>query len=242
MYTGEKNTSGSGPLEKMRIININRGETMFVLYNPESYTQSRKIGMSMQPAVSTNQPAMQFAWGTSETLSFTLFFDSMSAGSEIGGSVKDKDKFEKNRTKISAEKSIDIREYTKKIYNLMRIDPSLHAPPLLKLEWASLQFTGYMTGCTQEFIKFNEKGMPVRAKLQCAFQEYVEPQKISTLTPYESPDTTKYRTVVQGDSLWALSAKEYGQPEQWREIATANGLANPRRLRTGERIVLPGLD
>ena len=45
----------------------------------------------------------------------------------------------------------------------------------------------------------------------------------------------------QGDSLWALSAKEYGQPEQWRAIADANRLANPRQLRSGERLVLPAL-
>ena len=56
------------------------------------------------------------------------------------------------------------------------------------------------------------------------------------------PDTTKYRTVVQGDSLWAMAVKEYGQPEQWRTIASANGLANPRRLRSGERLVLPAID
>ena len=45
----------------------------------------------------------------------------------------------------------------------------------------------------------------------------------------------------QGDALWALSAREYGQPEQWRSIADANGLANPRLLRSGERLVLPAI-
>ena len=59
--------------------------------------------------------------------------------------------------------------------------------------------------------------------------------------PLESPDTTKYRTVHQGDSLWAMAAKEYGQPEQWRAIADANGLANPRALRSGERLVVPAI-
>ena len=47
---------------------------------------------------------------------------------------------------------------------------------------------------------------------------------------------------MQGDSLRAMAVKEYGQPEQWRTIASANGLANPRRLRSGERLVLPAID
>ena len=69
----------------------------------------------------------------------------------------------------------------------------------------------------------------------------IAPDKVGVTRPLESPDTTKYRTVHQGDSLWALSAKEYGQPEQWRAIADANRLSNPRQLRSGERLVLPAL-
>ena len=57
--------------------------------------------------------------------------------------------------------------------------------------------------------------------------------------PLNSPDTTKYHTVRQGDSLWALAAQEYGDAGQWRAIAEANGLANPRTLRTGETLVVP---
>ena len=77
--------------------------------------------------------------------------------------------------------------------------------------------------------------------MDCTFQEYIAPDKVGVTRPLESPDTTKYRTVHQGDSLWALSAKEYGQPEQWRAIADANRLSNQRQLRSGERLVLPAL-
>ena len=55
------------------------------------------------------------------------------------------------------------------------------------------------------------------------------------------PDTTKYRTLHQGDSLWALSAREYGEAGRWREIARANEIENPRLLRSGETVVLPAL-
>ena len=90
-------------------------------------------------------------------------------------------------------------------------------------------------------LRFGERGIPLRAWLDCVFQEYIPPKKAGLARPLESPDTTKYRTVRQGDSLWALAAREYGQPEQWRAIADANGLANPRLLRSGARLVLPAL-
>ena len=123
----------------------------------------------------------------------------------------------------------------------MEIVPAKHAPPLVNLKWASLQFTGHLVSCQQTFVRFSERGIPLRAWLDCVFQEFIAPAKVNLPRPPESPDTTKYRTVHQGDSLWALSAKEYGQPEEWRAIADANGLSNPRALRSGDRLVLPAL-
>ena len=165
----------------------------------------------------------------------------MSAGSEVGGGLTDRLKFTANSLLPSITKIVDVRKYTKKVYKLMEIDPDKHVPPLLKLKWASLQFTGHLISCKQNFVRFNEQGIPLRAWLDCVFQEFIPPQKATLPRPLESPDTTKYRTVHQGDALWSLSAREYGQPEQWRAIADANGLANPRTLRSGDRLVLPAI-
>ena len=134
-----------------------------------------------------------------------------------------------------------MRTYTNKVYKLMEIDPDKHVPPLVKLKWSTLQFKGFLVNCSIQFVRFSEQGTPLRAWMDCTFQEYISPDKAHKPRPLESPDTTKYRTVHAGDSLWALSAKEYGQPEQWRSIADANRLSNPRLLRSGERLVLPAL-
>ena len=141
----------------------------------------------------------------------------------------------------SLTKLIDVRTYTNKVYKLMEIDPDKHVPPLVKLKWSTLQFKGFLVSCSIQFVRFSEQGTPLRAWMDCTFQEYISPDKAHKPRPLESPDTTKYRTVHAGDSLWALSAKEYGQPEQWRSIADANRLSNPRLLRSGERLVLPAL-
>lgn len=240
MYVGMPDPNSLMPLEKMTIT-PEGGKEFQVLYNPESYTQSRMVRYAQSSGISTNTPVVQFAGGGLETLRFRLFFDSLSAGTEIGGSKIDKLKFAGNQRLPSLAKQVDVREYTKKVYGLMEIDPDRHVPPLLKLKWSSLQFTGHLVSCTQNFIKFNEQGMPVRAWLDCEFQEFISPAKVNLPRPLNSPDTTKFRTVCQGDSLWAMAAREYGQPEQWRAIAAANGLHNPRLLHSGDRMVIPAL-
>lgn len=240
MYIGIPNPNILVPLEKMTI--QPQGKSAFeVLYNPESYSQSRQVHYAQANGISTNTPVSQFAGGSLEILQFRLFFDSMSSGSEVGGGLVNRLKFAGNSMLPSLTKIVDVRDYTKKVYSLMEIDPDKHVPPLLKLKWSSLQFTGHLISCRQTFVRFGERGVPLRAWLDCVFQEFIAPQKATLPRPPESPDTTKYRTVHQGDSLWSLSAKEYGQPEQWRSIADANGLSNPRLLRSGERLVLPAI-
>ena len=243
MYLGVPNPNILVPLEKMTISAEIDGkkETIEVLYNPESYSQSREVRYAQSQGIATNTPLVQYTGGGSEILQVKLFFDSMSAGSEVGGGTVQKLSFAGNSLLPSLTKAIDVRTYTNKVYRLMEIDADKHVPPLLKLKWSSLQFTGHLIRCSIQFVRFSEQGMPLRAWMDCTFQEYIAPDKVGVTRPLESPDTTKYRTVHQGDSLWALSAKEYGQPEQWRAIADANRLSNPRQLRSGERLVLPAL-
>lgn len=228
---------------KMKITNLSKaGKPKFeVLYNPNSYSLQRSTLYSEKAGLDTNMPSVQFISGTVETLKFELYMDSFSAAAEVGGTALDKLKFTGNALLPSIAKLIDIRDYTKKIYDLMRIEPSIHAPALVKIEWSSLQFVGHLVDCRQEFIKFNERGLPVRAKLYCTFKSYYKPGDLESLTPPESPDTTKYRTLSQGDSLWAYASREYGQCGRWREIAKANGIVNPRLIDTGSVIKLPAL-
>lgn len=240
MLSGRTNPNFAEKLTKLCITNLVTKKKFYVLYNPESYVLQRGAQYSETPGLASNMPSVQFVHGSAETLQMELFFDTFSSGAEVGGSSSDKSKMKNNSAQPSAKKE-DVRKYTSQIYDLMIINSSTHAPPLLKIEWASLQFKGHLISCTQTFTKFNEKGTPVRATLQVEFKEYLEPSKIAEMKPKESPDTEKYRTVHQGDALWSFSAKEYGQCEQWRAIARANGVENPRELERGDTIKLPAL-
>ncbi len=241
MYVGIPNPNLLMPLKKMHISIVggsDKHKDFDVLYNPESYTQRREVQFSDQAGLSMDMPITQFSHGSAEILSFSLFFDSMSAGGEVGGKTSDRLKFTANQFLPSAAKAIDVREYTNKVYKLMEVDEDRHVPPLLKLSWGSLHFTGHLIRCQQKFVRFNEQGIPVRAWLECEFREFISNLTTKSL---QSPDTTKYRTVHQGDALWSFAAREYGEASYWREIAKANQIENPRLLRSGDTIALPAL-
>ena len=241
MFVGIPNPNILIPVEKMRITNLDEDESIDVLYNPQTYTRQKTVNYKELPHLGADAPVVQFAGGGMESLSFELFFDSVSAGSEVGGEFGDRMKFAGNSLLPTIAGQIDVREYTRKVTGLMYVIDDLHRPPELKVEWASLQFKGFLASCEERFVRFDERGRPVRAFLNCTFIEHRDVEKLYVANPLNSPDTTKYHTVRQGDSLWSLAAEEYGDPGQWRVIAEANGLSNPRRLRSGEILVVPAL-
>ena len=241
MYLGMPNSNAVVPLDKMTIKNKDgMGKDIEVLYNPQSYRQSRKAVFKPFSYMGSDGPIMQFNHGEAEVLSFELFFDCMSAGSEVGGSMVDKLAINANAHLPSLTNAVDVRKYTDKIYNLSRVNSDLHRPPLLKIEWSTLQFEGFLTSVSVQYTKFVESGTPVRAVMNCEFTEQLSKKYIFG-RPKNSPDTTKFHTIHEGDSLWALSAKEYGQCDSWRLIADENNIANPRKLYSGKMIKIPAM-
>ena len=89
MYIGIPNPNILMPLEKMKIKNLDKSKSIEVLYNPQSYVRSRSVTYAQIPLMGGDAPIVQFQHGTGEVLSFDLFFDSISAGSEVGeGALK----------------------------------------------------------------------------------------------------------------------------------------------------------
>ena len=83
---------------------------------------------------------------------------------------------------------------------------------------------------------FNKGGNPIRGTVSLSFKQYHQPE-----APLQSPDRTKMRTIIEGDSLWLLSAREYGTPDKWKEIAKANNIENPLDIKPGTQIIIPPL-
>jgi nucleoid-associated protein YgaU len=91
----------------------------------------------------------------------------------------------------------------------------------------------------QKFTLFSTEGVPLRATLTVTFREYKTlDQQLAELN-LNSPDRTQIHVVLSGQTLSAIAGEHYQQPDQWRSIATTNGIEDPRRLTPGVFLQVP---
>lgn len=193
------------------------GDAVPVLFNPGDYSieKSNQFASTMIPGLSN--PLLHFISGNTQTLTMDLFFDTYEEGT-------------------------DVRKYTGQITSLLDINSELHAPPICQFVWGSLLFKAVLERASQKFTMFLESGIPVRAALSVTFKEYKDIKEQFQQIPRHSSDRTKKRQIKQGDSLWQIAARQYGDPGLWRPIARANGISNPLKLEVGREISIPPLE
>ncbi len=56
--------------------------------------------------------------------------------------------------------------------------------------------------------------------------------------PSVAPAARTYR-IQEGDTLWAIATRVYGDGQRWVDIAQANPSLDPAKMRVGAEIVLP---
>ena len=193
-----------------------------VLFNPGEYSMDKSNEFANINIPGLESPLLQFVRGGLETLTMDLFFDTYTD-----------EKPEKEKR--------DVRDYTDRIVDLLKIDSDLHAPPVLKFVWGSLDFTCVLSKVNKKFTMFRPDGKPVRATLSVTFNEF-KTEKSTKEKPLQSRDRTKHRILKDGDSLWLIAAEEYGDPAMWRDIAIVNKIDNPRILETGRGIAIPPVE
>ncbi len=220
--------ASDGKLEKAQILILNgkkEGETIECKFNPSSYTLEKSVNYGEMKATGSGASIMQFVDGNAETLSMELFFDTT-------------DKLEDGNT---AE--LDVREqYTKYFDLLLSVDGELHAPPVCRFVWGDgIDFTALVQHANKQFTKFLPSGVPVRARVSVVFKEFKTADYHKSEISPESTDKTKVWTVTEGDTLWLIASKEYGDPGHWRTIAEQNQIGNPRTLEPGSKLELPPL-
>lgn len=62
---------------------------------------------------------------------------------------------------------------------------------------------------------------------------------INSAPTYTAPVAATNYTVRQGDTLWSIAARHYGNGQKWRDIVAANPGISETRLPVGRSIVLP---
>ncbi|MUV56004.1 LysM domain-containing protein [Halogeometricum rufum] len=194
------------------------GEEIPVRFNPTEYNLDKSISYADQSLPGFTSPVTQFTSGEAETLSMELFFDAYE------------------------EDERDVRTYTDRVRGLLEVDGDLHAPPICRFVWGGLDFKSVLQSANTRFTMFLPTGVPVRARMDVTFKEYRPPGEQAEQVRRSSADKTKLRRVTEEETLWLLADAEYGDPTRWRPIAEANDIDNPRRLRPGDRLVVPRVE
>lgn len=200
------------------------------LFNPENFSVEKSNEFAAVNIPGLSSPVYQFVRGNARSVTMDLFFDTY-------------------------EESIDVRIFTDRITGwdagsmfsklpdavkgLMDIDSDLHAPPICFFIWGTYIFQCIIERATKKFTMFHPLGFPVRATVSVTLKEYSEVIFQLKELKLQSSDLTKRWVVKKGDSLWTIAAKEYGDPADWRLIADANQIENPRTLQPGQELVIP---
>jgi hypothetical protein len=203
-------------MPKVRITVEYSGAYIEVMFNPEEYSLNRDNNFVSQAIPGLSSPLIQFAHGNLRTLDMELLFDTY-------------------------ESRTDVRLETEKLIHLMEIDPTLHAPPILIVAWASLQFRCVLTRASQKFLLFLDDGRPVRARISASFSEFIDAEHEALQVKRETADYTKSHTVVQGETIAAIAWQYYSDPTKWRPIIVSNGIDRPRELIPGQLLTIPPL-
>jgi LysM repeat protein len=210
-------------LEKAKIKNLFTGEDFDVLFNPEEYTLNQDNNFASQTVPGLSSPLLQFVNGNLRTLEMELFFDTYLPHTIEKRAIR------------------DVRDETRKVVDLMKINGEFHAPPVLEVTWGSLFLRCVLARVSQKFIMFLNDGRPVRARLSVTFNEFIDEEREAKEVNRQTADYSKVHTVIQGETVSAIANRFYGDARLWRPIAIENDLADPRALFIGQQLRIPSL-
>ncbi|RLC76691.1 MAG: peptidoglycan-binding protein [Chloroflexi bacterium] len=203
------------------------------LFNPNELTVEKSNHFAEVNIPGLSSSVLQFVRGNSRTITLDLFFDTYEEGTDV-------------RIFTDRITGWDAGSMFSKLPNatkgLMDIDSDLHAPPVCLFIWGTFVFQCIIERVTKKFTMFLPEGIPVRATLTVTLKEYKEVDIQVKELDLHSADITKRWLVKEGDSLWIIAHREYGDPSKWRQIALANNIENPRRLTPGQELIIPTKD
>lgn len=200
------------------------------MFNPKELTIDRTNIFNDKNPVGLSSSILQFGGGNARTVKMDLLFDTYEQGIDV--------RFFTDRI-TGWDAGVMFSKLPKEAKGLMDIDSDTHAPPICIFVWGAFIFQCVIDTVSKKFTMFLPEGIPVRATLNVTLKECREVKEKVIETDKQSADITKSWVVMQGDSLWAIAAKEYGNPEDWRLIAKRNNIKNPRILNLGQRLIIP---
>lgn len=212
-------------------------EQITVQYNPNSLSFEKPVHTAEIAIPGLDSPLKQFVRGGTETAGVELFFDTTERGTGAGAT--------------------SVTTLTDRFYGLVKIDPQTHAAPVCSFIWGEkfpgdrlperygnqrrTEFSCVVTSIKQDFKLFSPEGTPLRAVLTLKLEEYVPLQRQIEQLNLQSADHTRSHVLEQGESLALVSWQYLHDARDWRHIAAANAIDDPRRITPGQTLTVPPL-
>jgi nucleoid-associated protein YgaU len=208
-----------------------------VQFNPTEMTFAKSAQLAEVAIPGIDAPIQQFVRGQAEKLTIELFFDTTDSGMDAGAT--------------------SVTTLTDQFYSLVKINYETHAPPVCQFVWNDPSFPGVnlpapryaeqrrtsfrciVESVSQKFTLFSPQGIPLRATLSVALREYKSLEQQLEELHLSSPDHTRSYVIQRGDTLSAIAGRLYSTPADWRRLAEANGITDPRRLTPGRILEAP---
>jgi len=206
-----------------------------VQFNPTQISFSKGVQLGDIPIPGLDCSLVQFVRGQNETLSMDLFFDSTENGMGAGAT--------------------SVTEYSDQIYQLVKIEPDSHAPPVCEFIWNNKfpgtdisqemgnqkrnSFKCVVESVRHQYTLFSPEGVPLRATVTVSLREYKTLDEQLAQLNLNSPDRTQVHVLQSGETLSSLAGSHYRRSGQWRLIADANDIDDPRRLMPGTFLTVP---
>jgi len=211
-------------LEKA-FLEIEGGARVPCLFNPETITLGRRNNWSASPMPGKDVPQLRYNGGGSGWLRLDLMFDTTSDGSPV-------------------------TKYTGKIVGLMDVDKSLPGtdektnnarPPTVIFHWGDMHsFPCVVQDLSVTFNYFSSNGVPLRAEMHLDLVQFKPSKAFGPQNPTSgTPEPHRVHRVQPGETLDRISARYYGDPTRWRQLAAANGIEDPLAVRPGSVLSIP---
>jgi hypothetical protein len=221
-----------------KVVESGGGTTLVpVQFNPNSLTFDKKPKIADIPIPGLDAPLKQFVRGETETMSVELFFDTTDDGMGAG--------------------AVSVTTKTDEFYALVKIDSQTHAPPICSFMWGSkfpgdslparhgnqrrTEFKGIVTGVKQDFQLFSPEGTPLRAVLTVSLDEYRPLHEQINQLNLQSPEHHRVHVLGRDETLALVATIHLDTPAEWRHVAEANDIEDPRRLEPGLTLSIPPL-
>jgi hypothetical protein len=214
-------------LEKA-FLEIEGGERVPCLFNPESISVGRRNNWSGNPMPGKGVPKLRYSGADSGWMRLDLMFHTTDVGTAV-------------------------TRHTGKILGLMDVDPSLAGtdessnngrPPTVTFHWGDLHsFTSVVTDLGLTFTYFSSAGVPLRAQMQLELRQYEPSKAFGPQNPTSgTPKPHRVHRIQPGETLDRISARYYGDSTRWRALAVVNGIEDPLSLRPGSLLSVPRMD